>query len=51
MSKPKLGKQARKLFTPNAPPQVGDKVIPQESELVFEIIRIDRPPETVIDSA
>jgi hypothetical protein len=34
MPKPKPRKPAGKLFTPTAPPQVGDKVIPNDSRLV-----------------
>lgn len=33
-------KPAGKLFTPTAPPQVGDKVIPQGSEVTFVITKI-----------
>jgi hypothetical protein len=41
MPKPKPArKPAGKLFTATAPPQIGDKVIPQGSELVFEIVKI-----------
>jgi hypothetical protein len=39
-SKAKPSKPAGKLFTPTAPPQIGDKVIPNDSQLVFEIIKI-----------
>jgi hypothetical protein len=51
MPKPKpVRKPAGKLFTPTAPPQIGDKVIPQGSELVFEIIRIDSDGELTLNA-
>jgi hypothetical protein len=50
MPKPKPRKPVGKLFTPNAPPQIGDKVIPQGSELVFEIIRIDSDGELTLNA-
>ena len=50
MPKPKPRKSAGKLFTPTAPPQVGDKVIPQGSELVFEIIKIDSDGELTLNA-
>ena len=43
-------KPAGKLFTPTAPPQVGDKVIPQGSELVFEIIKIHSDGELTLNA-
>jgi hypothetical protein len=49
MPKPKP-KPDGKLFTSNAPPQVGDKVIPQGWELVFEIIRIDSDGELTLNA-
>jgi hypothetical protein len=50
MPKLKPRKSAGKLFTPIAPPQVGDKVIPQGSELVYEIIRIDSDGELTLNA-
>ena len=51
MPKPKpTRKPAGKLFTPTAPPQVGDKVIPQGSELVFEIIKIHSDGELTLNA-
>jgi hypothetical protein len=50
MPRAKHGKSAGKLFIPAAPPQVRDKVIPQESELVYEIIRIDSDGELTLDA-
>jgi hypothetical protein len=51
MLKPKPArKPAGKLFTPTTPPQVGDKVIPQGSELVFEIIKIHSDGELTLNA-
>ena len=51
MSKPKPArKPAGKLFTPPAEPRIGDKVIPQGSELVFEIIRIAPDGELTLNA-
>jgi hypothetical protein len=50
MPKPKPSKPAGKLFTPNAPPQVGDKVIPNDSPLVFEIIKIASDGELTLQA-
>jgi hypothetical protein len=40
MPKPTPRKPVGKLFTPRDPPQVGDKVIPQGSEVTFVITKI-----------
>ncbi len=50
MPKPKPRKPAGKLFTPSAPPQIGDKVIPEGSELVFEIIKIHSDGELTLNA-
>jgi hypothetical protein len=50
MPKPKPRKAAGKLFTPTAPPQVGDKVIPNDSPLVFEIIKIASDGELTLNA-
>jgi hypothetical protein len=50
MPKPKPRKPAGKLFTPSAPPQVGDKVIPNDSPLVFEIIKIASDGELTLNA-
>jgi hypothetical protein len=50
MPKPKPRKPAGKLFTPTAPPQVGDKVIPNDSPLVFEIIKIASDGELTLNA-
>jgi hypothetical protein len=51
---PKPSKSSRKpeakLFTPTAEPRVGDKVIPQGSELVFEITKIDSDGELTLNA-
>jgi hypothetical protein len=49
-SKAKPSKPAGKLFTPTAPPQVGDKVIPNDSPLVFEIIKIASDGELTLNA-
>jgi hypothetical protein len=51
MPKPKPArKPAGKLFTPPAPPQIGDKVIPNDSPLVFEIIKIAPDGELTLNA-
>ena len=51
MPKPKPTRRpAGKLFTPTAPTKVGDKVIPQGSELVFEIIKIASDGELTLNA-
>jgi hypothetical protein len=50
MPKPKPRKPAGKLFTPPAEPRIGDKVIPNDSPLVFEIIKIASDGELTLNA-
>jgi hypothetical protein len=48
--KPKAAKRDGKLFTPVSEPRVGDKVIPNDSPLVFEIIKIASDGELTLNA-
>jgi hypothetical protein len=48
--KPKAAKTDGKLFTPVSEPRVGDKVIPNDSPLVFEIIKIASDGELTLNA-